>query len=89
MSQLTYNWADEQFRAVGLDPAEAALLVDTPGPTPAHVLNLPYRRITRPAFPFEEEIPDVRLTAAVEACIRSLASDVDHSTGCPDTLICS
>ena len=81
MSQPTYDWADEQFRAVRLDPidakfvwvknpmnyrfayrdvAKAAIVVDPPGPTPAHVLNLPYRRITRPAFPFDEDIPGLR-----------------------------
>ncbi len=74
MSEPTYDWLDEQYRAVGLDPrrakfigaknpmnyrfayrdiAAAMLVVDTPGPTPAHVLHLPYERIDRPAFPFE------------------------------------
>ena len=75
MSHSTYDWADEQYRAAGLDPvaakfiaaknpmnyrfayrdiASAMLVIDTPGPTPAHVLHLPYERIDRPAFPFED-----------------------------------
>ena len=78
MSEPTYDWLDEQYRAVGLNPrqakfvgaknpmnyrfaygdiAAAMLVVDTPGPTPAHVLHLPYERIDRPAFPFEDS-PD-------------------------------
>ena len=82
MSRPTYDWADEQFRAVGLDPrqakfvgvknpmnyrfayrglAKAAFVVDTPGPTPAHVLRLPFRRVRRPMFPFDEEIPGPRV----------------------------
>ena len=75
MSEPTYDWLDEQYRAVGLEPrrakfigaknpmnyrfayggiAAAMLVVDTPGPTPAHVLDLPYERIDRPAYPFED-----------------------------------
>jgi microcystin degradation protein MlrC len=75
MSEPTYDWLDEQYRAVGLDPrrakfigaknpmnyrfaygdfAAAMLVIDTPGPTPAHVRDLPYTRIDRPAFPFED-----------------------------------
>lgn len=75
MSEPTYDWLDEQYRAAGLDPrrakfigaknpmnyrfaygsiASAMLVVDTPGPTPAHVLDLPYERIDRPAYPFED-----------------------------------
>ena len=75
MSEPTYDWGDEQYRAAGLDPAQArfvgvknpmnyrfafrdvmsaAFLVRTPGPTPATVRHLPYRRITRPSFPFDD-----------------------------------
>jgi microcystin degradation protein MlrC len=82
MSQPTYDWADEQYRSVGLDArqakfigvknpmnyrlayegvAKAAFVVDTPGPTPPHVLNLPYRRLSRPVFPFDREVPDLRI----------------------------
>ena len=41
--------------------AAAAFIVDTPGPTPAHMLGLPYRHIDRPCFPFESEIPDLTI----------------------------
>jgi microcystin degradation protein MlrC len=78
MSAATYDWADEQYRAAGLDPAQAkfigvknpmnyrfayrdvarvAYVVDTPGPTPAHVFHLPYETMRRPMFPFDREIP--------------------------------
>jgi microcystin degradation protein MlrC len=82
MSEPTYDWLDEQYRAVGLDPrrakfigaknpmnyrfaygeiAAAMLVVDTPGPTPAHVRHLPYERIDRPAFPFEDSSEPPRI----------------------------
>jgi hypothetical protein len=35
---------------------KAAFVVDTPGPTPAHVLHLPFHNMQRPFYPFEEEI---------------------------------
>ena len=77
----TYDWADEQYRAGGLDPrmakfvgvknpmnyrfayrdlAKASFVVDTPGPTPAHVLDLPFTHIRRPLFPFDREIAGMR-----------------------------
>jgi microcystin degradation protein MlrC len=80
MSAATYDWADEQYRAAGLDPAQAkfigvknpmnyrfayqdvakaAFVVETPGPTPAHVLHLPYETMRRPMFPFDRDIPDL------------------------------
>ena len=34
--------------------ATEMIVVDTPGPTPADVRQLPYQRIDRPAFPFED-----------------------------------
>jgi microcystin degradation protein MlrC len=97
MSAPTYDWADEQFRAVGLDPAEAkfigvknpmnyrfayeglakaAFVVDTPGPTPAHVLHLPYEKMRRPMFPFDHDIPGLvpRLTLREADSIASHAS---------------
>ena len=82
MSKPTYDWADEQYRSVGLDPrqarfigvknpmnyrfayrdvAVAAYIVDTPGPTPAHVRHLPFRKLTRPAFPLDAEVPEPRI----------------------------
>ena len=83
MSHPTYDWADEQFRAVGLNPrfakfvgvknpmnynfayrdiAKGALVLDTPGPTPATSRNLPYKRMTRPFFPVDDDIPGLKPT---------------------------
>lgn len=77
-SNPTYDWADEQFRSVGLDyrsarfivvknpmnyrtayadVAQAAFVLDTPGPTPASVRNFEFRNLARPYFPADEEIP--------------------------------
>ena len=77
-SHPTYDWADEQFRSVGLDPNEAKFLVvknpmnyrntygsiakgifvlDTPGPTPASVKDVSFRRLKRPFFPADKDIP--------------------------------
>lgn len=74
----TYDWADEQFRALGLDPRDAkfivvknpmnyrlgyaglysaAFILDTPGPTPAVLHHVKYRRMQRPYFPVDREIP--------------------------------
>jgi microcystin degradation protein MlrC len=95
MSAPTYDWADEQYRAAGLDPAQAkfigvknpmnyrfaydglakaAFIVDTPGPTPAHVLNLPFKKMRRPMFPFDPDIPG--LTPRV--IVRQPGSIVHH-----------
>jgi microcystin degradation protein MlrC len=86
MSRPTYEWADEQYRALGLDAraakfvgvknpmnyrfayrdiAAASFIVDTPGPTPAHVRDLPYQHIDRPCFPFDEEIPDLAISCVM------------------------
>jgi microcystin degradation protein MlrC len=86
MSRPTYDWADEQYRSVGLDArsakfvgvknpmnyrfayrdvAKAAFVVDTPGPTPAHVLHLGYRYITRPVFPFDDAETPFQIYSAV------------------------
>jgi microcystin degradation protein MlrC len=77
MSRPTYDWADEQFRAAGLDVrqakfigaknpmnyhfaydglAKAHYVVDLPGPNPASTRVLPYKRMQRPFFPFDEDI---------------------------------
>ena len=79
MTHGTYDWCDEQFRAVGLDPSAAKFIVaknpmnhvmtygdiateivviDSPGPTPATVRGLPFRRLDQPVYPFDEDIPD-------------------------------
>lgn len=83
MSQPTYDWADEQFRAVDMHPAQAryvvvknpmnhrfayegvaraALILNTPGPTPPTMRGTPYRRVARPYFPMDEEIPGLQPT---------------------------
>lgn len=82
-THATYEWADEQFRSVGLDPAAAKFIVaknpmnyhlsyspvatatyilDTPGPTPATVRNVPFRNLQRPWFPADPDIPNLRPT---------------------------
>ncbi|MCY3904179.1 MAG: MlrC C-terminal domain-containing protein [Caldilineaceae bacterium] len=49
------------YRRAYRDVMKAAFVVDTPGPTPAHVRNLRYRRMKRPFFPFDEEIPGLEI----------------------------
>ncbi len=44
---------------------KAAFIVDTPGPTPAHVRNLNFERMQRPFFPLDEEIPDLEIPVVV------------------------
>ena len=82
-THATYDWADEQFRCVDLDPAAAKFIVaknpmnyhlaysplaaatyilDTPGPTPATVRNVPFRNLQRPWFPADPDIPNLRPT---------------------------
>ena len=74
----TYDWRDEQFRLVGLDPDSAKFVVvknpmnhvmtygdiaaeiivlDTPGPTPPTCSALEYKRLARPFYPYDKEIP--------------------------------
>ncbi|MBI2806968.1 MAG: M81 family metallopeptidase [Planctomycetes bacterium] len=80
-SHATYDWADEQFRALDLDPARAkfivvknpmnyrlayaglyreAILLDTPGPTPAVLHHVAYQRLQRPYYPADREIPGLK-----------------------------
>ena len=82
-THATYDWADEQFRSVDLDPAAAKFIVaknpmnyhlayspiasatyilDTPGPTPATVRNVPFRNLQRPWFPADPDIPNLHPT---------------------------
>ena len=82
-THATYDWADEQFRSVDLDPSAAKFIVaknpmnyhlayspvaaatyilDTPGPTPATVRNVPFRNLQRPWFPADPDIPNLRPT---------------------------
>lgn len=81
MARPTYDWADEQYRTVGLDArratfigvknpmnyrlayrdvATASFIVDTPGPTPASVRRLPFRRMQRPFFPLDDDQPVIQ-----------------------------
>ena len=53
------------YRRAYRDLMKAAFIVDTPGPTPAHVCNLTYRRMQRPFFPLDEEIPDLEIPVVV------------------------
>jgi len=87
MSNPTYDWADEQYRAADLHPEQAKFVgvknmmnfrfgyrdimkgffvLDLPGPTPADMRSLPFRRIARPVFPLDEELTDpvIRLSAS-------------------------
>ena len=82
-THATYEWADEQFRSGGLDPAAAKFIVaknpmnyhlaysplaaatyilDTPGPTPATVRDVPFRNLKRPWFPADPDIPNLQPT---------------------------
>lgn len=77
MSYPTYDWADEQYRAVGLKPEAAKFVgvknmmnfrygyrdimkgffvLDIPGPTPADMRQLPFKKIGRPIFPIDQNI---------------------------------
>jgi microcystin degradation protein MlrC len=74
-SRATYDWADEQYCALGMDPAgakfvgaknmmnfrvaygdvmKAFFVLDLPGPTPADMRALPFRRVGRPIYPLDE-----------------------------------
>ncbi|MDC0935356.1 M81 family metallopeptidase [Pirellulales bacterium] len=79
----TYDWHDEQFKSVGLDPgnvkflvvknpmnfrptyegvAKATFVLDTPGPTPVTMKGVQYKRMSRPFFPADAEIPGLHPT---------------------------
>ncbi len=53
------------YRYAYRDVMKAAFIVDTPGPTPAHVRNLNFERMQRPFFPLDEEIPDLEIAVVV------------------------
>lgn len=80
-TNATYDWADEQYRSLGLDPAtakfvvvknpmnyrfgyaglsKAALILDTPGPTPPTLKHYPFRNLRPPYFPADQEIPNLK-----------------------------
>jgi microcystin degradation protein MlrC len=79
-SHPTYDWADEQFRAAGLDPLAAKFIVaknpmnyrnvygktargifilETPGPTPATVRQVDFKKLRRPYFPRDMDIDGI------------------------------
>ncbi len=83
MSRATYDWADEQIRAVGLSPtqakfivaknpmnyrvaygtiAQAVIVLDTPGPTPATLKHVRFQKLARPYFPADDDIPGLQPT---------------------------
>lgn len=53
------------YRYAYRDLMKAEFIVDTPGPTPAHVRNLNFERMQRPFFPLDEEIPDLEIPVVV------------------------
>ena len=74
----TYDWLDEQYRSLNLDPsatkfvvaknpmnyriaygeiAKEVFVLKTPGPTPPTVRDVKFRKLKRPYFPLDEEIP--------------------------------
>jgi microcystin degradation protein MlrC len=82
-THATYDWLDEQYLAVELDPtkaqfvvvknpmnyrlaygdiAKAVFLLDTPGPTPASYRSARHRRLPRPYFPLDQDIPGLQPT---------------------------
>ncbi len=82
-SHGTYDWMDEQFQCMGMDPsrakfvvaknpmnyrqaygarARAVFILDTPGPTPATLRHVPYKRLKRPYFPLDQEVPGLEPT---------------------------
>jgi microcystin degradation protein MlrC len=82
-SRATYDWADEQIRAVGLDPAKTKFIVaknpmnyrlaygsiaksmiilDTPGPTPPTLKHVNFKKLQRPYFPADVDIPGLQPT---------------------------
>jgi microcystin degradation protein MlrC len=79
----TYDWADEQFRSMGMDTHGAKFIVvknpmnfrlgyaevckkfyvlNTPGPTPATLHQVTYRKLQRPYYPLDKDIPDLMPT---------------------------
>lgn len=86
MSYATYEWADEQYRSVGLYPEDAKFVgvknmmnfrfgyreimkdffvLDLPGPTPADMRALPFKRVRRPLFPLDEILTDPQISTVL------------------------
>ncbi len=55
---MNFNFAYEGI-------SKGALVVDTPSPTPASVRHLPYRRMQRPFFPLDPEVPGLQPSVLV------------------------
>jgi microcystin degradation protein MlrC len=55
---MNYNFA---YR----DIVKAAFVLDTPGPTPATMRVLPYKRMQRPFYPLDDDIPGLVPTVFV------------------------
>ncbi len=91
-THATYDWADEQFRAAGLDARRAqfvvvknpmnhqlgyagvyraAFILDTPGPTPAILHSVRYRRLQRPYYPADRDIPGLMPRVVTSSGIRA------------------
>ncbi len=50
------------YRMTYLQSAKRAFMLDTPGPTPAVLDHLEFRRLKRPYFPADKDIPDLQPT---------------------------
>ena len=82
-SHPTYEWDDEQFTALGMNSAQARIIVaknpmnyrlaygaiakamivlDTPGPTPATLKHVTFKKLSRPYFPADVEVPELQPT---------------------------
>lgn len=87
----TYDWSDEQYRSVGMNPETAKFVqaknmmnfrnayrnimkghfvLDLPGPTPADMASLPFRRADRPWFPLDGEMPEPKFQEAFSSAVR-------------------
>ncbi|MCC6579799.1 MAG: MlrC C-terminal domain-containing protein, partial [Phycisphaeraceae bacterium] len=47
------------YRIAYADVAKAAIILDTPGPTPATTRHLPYQRVNRPSFPLDLDVTEL------------------------------
>jgi microcystin degradation protein MlrC len=82
MTYPTYDWADEQYRSVGMSPEQVKFvgvknmmnfrfgyrdimkgffILNLPGPTPADMRLLPFKRAIRPLFPLDEDLTDLQM----------------------------
>jgi microcystin degradation protein MlrC len=87
-SHATYDWADEQFCSMGMNPRRAKFIVvknpmnfrlgyagvykehyilDTPGPTPATLHRVTYKKLQRPYYPRDVDIPGLEPTVSTHS----------------------